>query len=106
MQPSPAWPYIPRAQPDPWRTYGDGNPYGREFWIPNVFLADIAENGGFWPVGYVCSEAFPETNDDGDVLVVQYFERARLELWESGIVTRALLGRDELYRRYPERRAA
>jgi hypothetical protein len=94
--PSPVtdWPKVPTAARDPWRA---DNPWGKDKWIPKVFINDILAYP--WHLtGYVLSEAFAE----GD-LVVQYFERARLELHRDGLVTRGLVGLEAMVARYPER---
>lgn len=71
-----------------------GSPWG-EFWILDAFLREMQEHD--WMVtGHVRSGAFRE----GD-LVVQYFERARLELWPDGSVTRGLVGGEVLEYRHP-----
>lgn len=88
---------VPTA-PDPWKDHLGGNPYGREFWIPKPFIDEINNHGGFGPVGFVTGGAF----QDGSQLV-QYFERARLELNENGVVTRGLVGLEVLANRHPDR---
>lgn len=93
-EPTPGVPVLPRAVPDPWRA---NNPWGREWWIPEPFVANI--NAGDWmSVGYCISEAFIE-----DGKIVQYFERARLE-WNGVAVTRGLVGHGAMLARYPDRR--
>lgn len=90
----PEVPTLPNAEPDPWR---DSNPWNKDFWILTVFVNNI--NDGNWiDTGYCISEAFLE-----DGLIVQYFERAKLE-WNGTYVTRALLGLESLVGRYPERK--
>lgn len=87
-----------KTQPDPWRDHLGGNPYGRDYWIPDKFVENIVSDGGFMPVGFVTGGAF----QDGAQLV-QYFERARLELNEDGSVTRGLVGLEALAVRNPDR---
>lgn len=70
--------------PDPWKS-----PFG-SFWIPKAFIADIDE-GRWMDVGYCLGGA---TTEGG--AVVQYFERARLELWPDGRVTRGRVGAELL----------
>lgn len=89
------WPQVPDTQPDPWRT---DNPWGRDRWIPDVFVARIQAEG-FMHSGYVLTEAFAEENR-----IVQYFERARWELHEDGSVHKGLIGYEALVARYPERK--
>lgn len=43
------------------------------------FLAYWSQNGGLVQFGFPLSEEFPERLEDGQIYVVQYFERARLE---------------------------
>lgn len=86
------------TEPDPWRDHLGGNPYGKSTWIPQVFVKNIRDNGGFVPVGFVTGGAFV----DGPQLV-QYFERGRLELNEDGTVTRGLVGLEALAVRSPDR---
>lgn len=74
---------LPATQ-DPWRS-----PHGA-FWIPDVFIAEI--NGSPWlDTGYCLGGAIME-----DGKIVQYFERARLELQPDGTVTRGLVGSEVL----------
>ena len=89
----PVVPTLPQSQPDPWR---QSNPWGNDWWIPNVFVDDI--NSGNWMhTGYCMSEAFLEEGK-----IVQYFERAKLE-WDGNKLSRALSGYYEMVDRYPER---
>lgn len=75
---------LPPAVPDPW-----GSPFG-EFWILTPFVDDI--NAGRWmDVGYCLGGALMEGG-----LLVQYFQRARLELQPDGRVTRGLIGSELL----------
>jgi len=81
-QPAPGRP-LPATQ-DPWRS-----PHGA-FWIPDAFIADI--NARPWlDTGYCLGGAIME-----DGKIVQYFERARLELQPDGTVTRGLVGAELL----------
>lgn len=76
------------------------DPHGSRFWIPTQFLSEIKLQD--WLLTGIClTEAFAE----GDQ-IVQYFERARLELNKDGTVTRGLVGAEALYAKYPNRRAA
>lgn len=93
--PAGEWPKVPVTERDPWRA---DNPYGKSRWIPRVFVEDIRKHD--WHLtGFCVSEAFGH-NDQ----VVQYFERARLELNRDGSVTRGLVGIEAMECRYPERR--
>jgi len=83
------------AVPDPW-----GSPHGK-FWVPRVFVNHV--NARPWEdTGYVTSGAYGSTSTDGTALIAQDFERARIEYWPDGSITRGLLGlenralRDEL----------
>jgi len=100
--PSGDWPTVPPAQPDPWR---HSNPWGGNWWIPRAFVEAI-NTEGFMASGYVMSEAFPETTDAGEILMVQYFERKRWEIHENGAITAGLVGAEAMWSRYPERKAA
>lgn len=50
------------------------------------------QNGGLGFFGYPISEEFTEAFPDGSKLLVQYFERARLERHDNGTVSMGLLG--------------
>jgi hypothetical protein len=79
---------------DPWRA---DNPYGKARWIPRVFVEEIRQYD--WMLtGYCISEAFGH-NDQ----VIQYFERARLELNRDGSVTRGLVGAEAYLANHLER---
>jgi len=90
-QPRPTQDFDLSASDDPWHS-----PHG-DFDILNRFIDDINHGGGFMPVGYCVTGAFGE----GEV-VVQYFERARMELHKDGSVTRGLLGLEVLAGRHPD----
>lgn len=72
-----------RSQPDPW-----GSPGRPGLWIVNAFVDDIRA-GRWMDTGYVLAGAYSATADDGMALIVQDFERARLELHPDNRVTRA-----------------
>lgn len=100
--PSDNWPKVPVTERDPWRA---DNPWGKDKWIPRVFVVEI--RAAPWHLtGYALTEAFAESGADGAVRVVQYFERARLELNQDGAITRGLLGYEALVARHPERKPA
>ena len=81
---------IPPAQPDPWKR--------SDYWILNAFVDEIRKHD--WLRAGICqSEAFRE----GDK-VVQYFERARLELHPDNSVHWGLVGSELMALRYPERK--
>ena len=88
------WPKVPTTERDPWRS---DNPWGKDKWIPKVFVEGIVGEG-FMSSGYVLTEAFAE-----DDKVVQYFERARWELHRNNAVTKGHVGLEALVARYPER---
>lgn len=88
------WPKVPTTERDPWRP---SNPWGKDKWIPRVFV-DRISGEGFMASGYVLTEAFAE-----DDKIVQYFERKRWELHRDGTVTAGLVGLEALVARYPER---
>lgn len=88
-------PQLPKTVPDPWEK---NNPWRKGIWIPEVFVDEIDESHDWIAFGYVLTPVFAE----GDVLV-QYFERARLELHRNGEVTRGLVGLEAMQARYPER---
>ena len=84
----PKAPTLPPTRRDPW---------GTQFWIPEPFIEEIKRHD--WMItGYCKSEAFIE-----DGKIVQYFERARLEIQPDGSVTRGLVGTEAMVARYPER---
>ncbi len=72
-----------RSQPDPW-----GSPGRPGLWIVNAFVDDIRQ-GRWEDTGYVLGGAYGGRADDGAELIVQDFERARLELRPDNRVTRA-----------------
>lgn len=88
-------PRITTTIPEPG---GEANPWHTGYWVPVEFAAYI-ERHGFMTVGYAVSEAFME-----DGLIVQYFERARLEIHPGQIVMAGLVGAEALWARYPNRR--
>jgi hypothetical protein len=95
QQPDTGLPVMPKTRRDPWR---DSNPWGTEWWIPDVFVSEIQSHD--WALtGYCISEAFMRGNQ-----IVQYFERARLELSANGQITRGLVGHESLLAEFPERR--
>ncbi len=82
-QPAPQPPAAVTA-PDPWRS-----PHGT-FWVPTAFIDHISARP-WLDTGYALGGA----REEGGVLV-QYFERARLELQPDGTVTRGLVGAELL----------
>lgn len=106
-QPEPAPIIDPATLPavlDPWRDYAGGNPYGKDFWIPQPFVDWINAHGGFWGVGFVASGAFiaPDTG-----YLTQFFQGAALELHPHNVgtdyaVLRRHIGIDVLRREYPD----
>lgn len=82
-RPAPASPPL-MAVPDPWKS-----PHG-QFWILKEFVAHINERP-WLDTGFALGGAVEE-----DGLIVQYFERARLELQPDGTVTRGLVGAEVL----------
>ena len=93
-QPGANPPAMPQTVPDPWKS-----PRRPGTWIPKVFADAIKPD--WMRAGYVVSEAFIEGN-----LIVQYFERARLELDARQNVSWGLVGYEAMVARYPERKAA
>lgn len=85
--PEPSLP-MPVTRPDPWR---ENNPYSKDLWLPNAFIAWIEQHGGFLTVGY----AMRPMGAAGDVFY-QYFERARLELHPDNTVIGGLVGAELL----------
>jgi len=87
-QPEPGEPtnpiVVPPAVPDPW-----GSPYG-DLWIPVPFRDEIAAKD-WMTTGYMLGGAIVE-----DGKLVQYAQRARLELQPNGQVTRGLIGAELL----------
>jgi|GEM_PF-2511149 len=76
------------AVPDEWQS-----PYG-SFWIPKRFVNDI-KSRPWIDTGYCLGPATDEKVGDNTILV-QYFERARLERQPNGSVTRGLIGSELL----------
>lgn len=85
-QPAPKPPAL-ETVPDPWKS-----PFG-SFWIPKVFVDHINERPWI-DTGYALGGAVEENG-----LIVQYFQRARLELQPDGTVTRGLIGAELLAER-------
>lgn len=80
-------PKLPPTEPDPW---------GTPNWIPTVFVNEIRSHD--WMLtGWCLSPAIGEGNK-----IVQYFERARLELQPDGTITRGLVGLEAMHARYGE----
>lgn len=96
--PDDEWPRVPVTERDPWRDHLGGNPWGKDRWIPRIFVQAIRDEG-FMSSGFVISEAFGE-----DDKVVQYFERKRWEWNRDGSITAGLVGYEAMIARYPERR--
>lgn len=86
--PDPPKPPAVVTVPDPWKS-----PFG-QFWIPKAFVADIDE-GRWMDVGYALGGAVMEGE-----LLVQYFERARLELQRNSTVTRGRVAAELLEARH------
>lgn len=64
--------------------------------LQNGFRAYWVANGGLMMFGYPLSEEWSEVNEDGRKVVMQVFERARLEWWPDAVgtpdeITRGLL---------------
>lgn len=93
---TPSVPTLPPTVPEPNR---DNNPWNQQRWIPEPFMENIDEYP-WWVTGWAVSEAFLE-----DGKLVQYFERARLELQPDGTVTRGLVGWESMISKHPERAA-
>ncbi len=85
VEPEPAGPKLGPTVRDPW-----GSPHGGDLWVPIPFRDEI-ERGDWMTAGYLVR---PAEVEDGKL--VQYTERARLELWPDGRVTRGLLGLEVL----------
>lgn len=78
-------PALPECVRDPW-----SSPLAPGTWIPRVFVEAINEAG--WPrAGYALTEARARGNQ-----IVQWFERARLELNHDGSVTWGRVGAEAL----------
>lgn len=80
-----AMPALPSTEPDPW---------GTPNWIPTIFVNYIRAND-WMEFGWCLSPAVGEGNK-----IVQYFERARLELQPDGTITRGLVGLEAMHFKY------
>ncbi|HEX5166885.1 MAG TPA: SH3 domain-containing protein [Thermomicrobiales bacterium] len=100
--------YIDPNAAKPVEVY-EPHPNGRFFpetghTLQNGFKAYWEQNGGLDVFGMPLSEEWSETNAEGRKVVMQVFERARLEWWPDRVgtdeeITRGLLGVELLQRR-------
>lgn len=69
----------------------------QEFWIIEPIYSAYVHNGGFARYGYPVSGMYTESFGEASGLIVQYFERGRLEVQPDGAITEGRIGA-ELYK--------
>ncbi len=75
--------------------------------LNGAFLTVWGQRGGLAPFGYPITDEFDEAQPDGNMLHVQYFERARMETTpdhagDANAVTLGRLGAEQFASRYPQ----